>query len=360
MSANGRFRARLPFCHMKMRGYLENTAAAALLAVCLAAPARAAGAGTTAANFLKIPVAALPSGIGEAYTAMVGPDSILYNPAGLGLMSYSAFSGAHNQYLIGVKQEYLAVAWRFPFATVGAAFSSLSSGDIDAYDENDMPIGKTSTGHRLMVLSVAQSWPHFKKDAGRLDPMLINPPWSRIDPVTDYRPKVYRLSAGASVKKIDEKLAGETSGTYAFDAGLALVLPRHFQVGASALNLGGGQKFAEASAGLPSSLRFGVAKDFRTVNDIMIFTVASDMVKYSDQDYISVTGLEMDIMKMFQLRLGYRNNKDAGSKLSGGFGMNFDRMADKNGLLKGARVDYSYVDYGSLGATHRLGVQFIW
>lgn len=334
--------------------------AAALLAACPAAPAHAKGAGTTAANFLKIPVAAMPSGMGEAYTAMVGPDSVLYNPAGLGLMSYSAFSGSHNQHVIGIKQEYLSLAWRFPFGTVAGAFTSLSSGDIDAYDENDMPIGKTSTGHRMMSLSFAQSWPHFKKDAGKLDPMLITPPWTRVEPVTDYRPKVYRVSAGATVKKIDEKLAGETSGAYAFDAGLTLILPRHFHVGASALNFGGSQKFINEPAKLPSSLRFGLAKDFHTVNDIMVFTVASDLVKYSDSEYTGALGMEMDIMKMFQMRLGYKAQKDTGSKLTGGFGMNFDRLSDKNSLFRGARVDYSYLDYGSLGTTHRLGVQFIW
>lgn len=334
--------------------------AAALLAACPAAPARAKGAGTTAANFLKIPVAAMPSGMGEAYTAMVGPDSVLYNPAGLGLMSYSALSGSHNQHVIGIRQEYLSLAWRFPFGTVAGAFTSLSSGDIDAYDENDMPIGKTSTGHRMMSLSFAQSWPHFKKDAGKLDPMLITPAWTRIEPVTDYRPKVYRLSAGATVKKIDEKLAGETSGAYAFDAGLTLVLPRHFHVGASALNFGGSQKFIDESSKLPSSLRFGLAKDFHTVNDIMVFTVASDLVKYSDSGYTGALGMEMDIMKMFQMRLGYKTQKDTGSKLAGGFGMNFDRLSDKNSLFRGARMDYSYLDYGSLGTTHRLGVQFIW
>ncbi|HCC48400.1 MAG TPA: hypothetical protein DEQ38_09850 [Elusimicrobia bacterium] len=345
---------------MRTRAYTIAIAAAALLAAGLLAPARAEDPGTTAANFLKIPVAAVPSGMGEAYTAMVGPDSILYNPAGLGLLSYSSFSGSHNQYIDGITQEYLALAWRFPFATVAAAYSSLSSGDIDAYDENDMPVGKTSTSHQLTVFSVAQSWPRFKKDAGKLDPMLITPPWTKIPLVADYRPKSYRLAAGASVKKISEKLAGESSAAYAFDAGLTLILPRHFHVGASALNYGGSQKFLEASSKLPSSLRFGIAKDFHTVNDVMVFTVASDMVKYSDRDYQSATGLEVDVMKMFQLRLGYKTQKDSGSRVCGGFGMNFDRLSDKNSVMMGARVDYSYLDYGSLGATHRLGVQLIW
>jgi len=345
---------------MKTRSCLSLLAAAALLAACSGVPARAGEAGTTSANFLKIPVAAIPSAMGEAYTAMVGPDSILYNPAGLGLMSYSSFSGAHNQYLDGIMQEYLALAWRFPFGTVGAAFTTLSSGDIDAYDENDMAIGKTSTGHRMTVVSYSQSWPNFKEDRGKLDPMLITPNWTRIEPVSDYRSKAYRFSAGASVKKISEKLAGYSVSVSAFDAGLALILPNHFQLGISALNFGAKEKFTEEAYSLPSSLRFGVAKDFHTVNDVMVFTVASDMVKYTDRKYQSATGLEVNVMRIFQMRMGYKTQKDSGSRICGGFGMNFDRLADKNSFLRGARVDYSYIDYGALGTTSRLGVQFIW
>lgn len=345
---------------MKTRAYISLLAAAALLAAWSCPPARAGGAGTTSANFLKIPVAAIPSGMGDAYTAMVGPDSILYNPAGLGLLGYCAFSGAHNQYLDGIMQEYLALSWRFPFGTVGAAFTTLSSGDIDSYDENDMAVGKTSTGHRMMVVSFAQSWPNFKGDIGKLDPMLITPNWVRVEPVSDYRPKAYRISVGASVKKIDEKLGSESSSARAFDAGVTLILPHRFHVGVSALNFGGTEKFSEEAYSLPSSLRFGMAKDFHTVNDVMVFTVASDLVKYSDREYLSASGLEVNVMKIFQLRMGYKTQKDSGSRLCGGFGMNFDRLADKNSFLRGVRVDYSYIDYGFLGTTSRFGVQFIW
>ncbi len=320
----------------------------------------AAAPGTTSADFLKIPVAALPSGMAEAYTAMVGPDSILYNPAGLGLLGYSSFSGSHNQYLDGITQEYVAAAYRSSYGTVGAAFSTLSSGEIDAYDSNDMAIGKTSTRHRMVMLSFAQSWPHFNQDIGMLDPMLINPSWTRVEPVKDYRPKSYRISVGGSVKNISEKLGGEGASSYAFDAGLLLVMPGHFHAGISALNFGRGEKFLDETYKLPSSLRFGLAKDFHTVNDIMVFTLASDAVKYSDQDYFNSTGVEVDIMKMFQMRLGYRTQKDMGSRICGGFGMNFDRLSDKGGFLKGSRFDYAYLDYGGLGVTHRLGVQFIW
>ena len=326
------------------------------------APRVSAGsdAGTTAANFLKIPVAAVPVSLGEAYTAMVGPDSILYNPAGLGLLSYNALSGSHNQYLDGITQEYLSAAYRSPYGTIGLGFSSLSSGKIDAYDYNDMLIGKTSTSHQLWILSYSQSWPHFNEDIGMLDPMLITPNWTKVEPVKNYRPKVYRLSLGASVRQISETLDRDSSKTYAYDLGALLVLPHHFHLGASALNLGGKQKFVQESYDLPSELRFGLAKDFHSINDIMVFTLASDIVKYSDNSAVSATGIEVDILKMFQLRLGYKSQRDTGSRVSGGFGMNFDRLADKNSFIHGARVDYSYMDYGGLGATSRIGVQFIW
>lgn len=343
-----------------MTSSLIRTIAAAALTAVLCVPVLAGGAGTTSSNFLKIPAAALPTGMAEAYTAMVGADSVMYNPAGLGLMSYSAFSVSHNQYLDGIMQEYLALAWRTPYGTVAGAFTTLASGSIDAYDSNDMLIGKTSTGHRMMSLSYAQSWPHYNKDAGKLDPMLITPSWTRVEPVQDYRPKAYRFSAGATVKQISEKLDSESSSVMAFDAGALLVLPHHFQLGASLMNFGGSGKFVSESYPLPSSMRFGAAKDFHTINDVMVFTLASDVVKYSDSDYLSGTGIQVDIMKMFQLRIGVKSQRDIGSRVCGGFGMNFDRLSDKNSFLRGARLDYAYMDYGELGTTHRVGVQMIW
>ncbi|HNW43362.1 MAG TPA: hypothetical protein PKI19_02590 [Elusimicrobiales bacterium] len=331
-----------------------------LAAACPAALRAASDPGTTGANFLKIPVAVIPGGMADAYTAMVGPDSILYNPAGLGLLSYSSFSGSHNQYLESISQEYLALVYSSPYGTVGAAYSALASGSIDAYDTVDMPIGKTSTAHTMMMLSYAWSWPHFRQDAGRLDPMLITPSWTKVEPVTDYRPRSYRVAVGGSVKKISEKLDSETASAQAFDAGLLVLLPGHIHIGLSALNFGGGQKLVQESYPLPSSLRFGLAKDFHTVNDVIIFTLASDMVKYRDRDPYSTTGAEVDVLRMFQFRVGYQTGKDTGSPLCGGFGMNFDRLSDKDSLVKGLRADYAYIGYGELGATHRFGIQLIW
>ncbi|HBB67581.1 MAG: hypothetical protein A2X28_02670 [Elusimicrobia bacterium GWA2_56_46] len=318
------------------------------------------GAGTTAANFLKIPVAVIPAALGESYTAMVGPDSILYNPAGLGLLGYSSFSGSHNQYLDEITQEYAVLTYRSKFGTIGAGFSMLSSGQFTAYDKDDMIIGKTSTSHRFWTLSYAQSWPHFNRDIGKLDPMLITPSWTRVTPVPDYRPKNFRVALGGSVKRVSEKLDKMTAGAYTMDAGAMLILPGHFHLGVSALNLGGRQKFFAETYKLPGVLRAGAAKDFHSINDIIIVTAASDVIKYSDAPAFNTVGLETDVLRMFQLRVGYTSHRDIGSRISGGFGMNFDRFTDKAGFIHGLRVDYAYLDYGDLGPTQRIGMQLIW
>ena len=320
----------------------------------------ASSVGTTAANFLKIPIAVVPAALGQSYTAMISPDSILFNPAGLGLLTYSSFSGSHNQYICGITQEYISAAYRFKFGTIGLGYSVLSSGDIIAYDKNDMIIGTTGSSHRFLTLSYAQSFPHFREDIGKLDPMVITPGWTKVDIVRDYRPKAYRVSFGASVKYIDEKLDNLSSSAYTFDLGVLLVLPHHFHLGASALNVSGSQNFYSDDSVLPTTLRVGIAKDFHTVNDIMVFTLVSDAVKESDYDYYHSVGIDMDILKLFQIRMGYKTKKDIGSKVSGGIGMNLDRFTEKGNFIKGERVDYAYVGYGDLGSTHRFGLQFIW
>ncbi|OGS07231.1 MAG: hypothetical protein A2270_11325 [Elusimicrobia bacterium RIFOXYA12_FULL_51_18] len=318
------------------------------------------GPGTTGANFLKIPVAVIPAALGESYTALVGPDSILYNPAGLGLLSYSSFSGSHNRYIDGITQEYAAVTYRSRYGTAGAGFSTLSSGKIEAYDNDDMLIGETSTNHTLWMFSYAQCWPHFNQDIGKLDPMLITPSWTRVAPVLDYRPKTYRVAVGGSVKKISEKLDKMSASVYTADAGAMLVLPGHFHLGVSALNLTGRQKFVFEGYKLPATLRAGIAKDFHSINDIIVVTVISDMVKYSDTPVFNSVGIETDIMRLLQFRAGYKSQRDIGARISGGFGLNFDKFTEKGSLIHGARVDYAYIDYGDLGATHRFGMQLIW
>lgn len=315
--------------------------------------------GTTAANFLKVPVAPVPSGMGQAYTAMYGTDSVLYNPAALSMMSYSSISGAHNQYFMNMTQEYLASNLRFSFGTIAASYSSFSSGKFQGYDSEDHPYGDISAQFSSISLTFSKSWPYFPDDRNMIDSMLVTPYWTRLRPVEDFRPKTYRFAIGASVKNISEKLDDSTANTFAFDAGAMLILPGHWQFGFSSMNNGGEVKHAVQSFPLPSVLRLGVAKDIHTKGDVMIFTFAADGVKYKDSDAYINSGLEVNIASVFQARVGYTTQNDVLSSLTAGAGLSLD-LFGVDGFMKGARIDYAFVNYSDFGATHRIGFQVIW
>ncbi len=320
----------------------------------------AQNAGSTSANFIKIPVAPIPSALSEAYTAMIGPDSILYNPGASGLLSYNSLSVAHNSYINGIMQQYISANFYTRHFNISGFFNILSSGEIKTYDINDNATGSTSSSHKYYGVSISRSWPRYKQDKGKADVMLIADSWTKIKKVKDYRPKVYRLSIGASAKMVSERLDKESSSTSLFDAGALLVLPHHWQFGASVQNMGGKQKFVTQSDETASLIRYGVAKDFVSKKEIMVFTFILDSVKYSDYKNFFLFGMQTDILKMFQIRLGYRGKKDVGGDVSLGFGMNFDRLTSKESFFKGMRMDYALVDYGGLGKTHRIGLQLIW
>ncbi|MBO4556907.1 MAG: hypothetical protein J5706_09110 [Elusimicrobiales bacterium] len=318
--------------------------------------------GTTAANFLKIPVAPVPAGMGQAYTAMYGTDSVLYNPGALAIMNYSSISGAHEQYILDMTHEYLAANFRFKFGTVAFSYNSFSSGKFQGYDDDggiERPSDKISADFNSMALTFAKSWPYFPEDKGMLDPMPLTPFWTRMEPVEEFRSKTSRFSVGATVKRISENLQETSASTFAFDAGAMLILPGHWQFGASFLNNGGKIKHYSKAASLPSQMRLGVAKDFHSKNDMMIFTFDVDGIKDYDSDYYMAAGTEVNIAKVFQVRAGYNTKQDVLDNFSAGAGMSLDIFGE-DGFFNGARIDYAYGNYGSLGTAHRIGFQVVW
>ncbi len=311
-------------------------------------------------NFLKIPVPALTSGLAEAYTSMISADSILYNPAGIGLLTYSSVSTTYNRYIEGINQGYISGVINTPYGNFGVVYSALKSGDIVSYDENENITGKTSTSHSFYGIAYAKGFPYFDYAKNRIDPMLITPSWTRMKPVRVYIPKVYRFSFGFLVKRIEEKLDTESSSSLLFDGGALLILPGHFQLGASAQNIGGSQKFYQEKNDIPRVYRFGVSKDVATENNVMNFIFSLDYVNdQSEGSYINF-GLEDDIAKTFQLRFGYTTRESEMSSMTAGMGMNFDKLLSKDSFLKGLRMDYAFMSYGIFGATHRIGFQMVW
>ncbi len=313
-----------------------------------------------ASPFLRIPVGAITSGSFESYTAMVGLDSVLYNPAGNGLLTYSGISLTHNKYFEDMNQEYISSTINSRWGNFSVFYSVLSSGKFVSYDENENIIGKTSTSHKFYGFTYSKGFPYFEYANRRIDPMLITPSWTKIKPVKVYIPKVYRASFGVSIKKVEEVIDSERSSTFVFDIGGILILPGHFHIGSSFQNIGGKQKFVYDEAKIPKVFRFGIAKDFSTVKELMNFIFMVDFVKDDAIGRYFNFGIETDIVKAFQARGGYTTREKEGSKLSFGIGMNFDRLISKESIFKGLRMDYAYISYGALGPTHKIGFQVVW
>src|SRR3989339_1333251 len=98
----------------------------------------AGGAGTTAANFLRIGTGAKASGMGEAQVAISdNVDSVYWNPAGLALVKNTEISLMHLMYWQGINYEYAAIALPIKkIGTFGLSLDYLSTGLIDKTIEN--------------------------------------------------------------------------------------------------------------------------------------------------------------------------------------------------------------------------------
>ena len=332
------------------RGFFM-AAGSVLLLLWLAGPARASDPGTVGADFLRIPVAPIPTGLGTAVTSVEGPDSLFYNPAGLALLKRPVLSAAHNEYFEGLRQEYLALAIPIQGAGVlGFGGSYLYSGAIQSYDASDNPIGSYSTSGGVAVASYAQRWPLTERPRPRR-------PWEKRRPPPKEAP--WRVAFGASVKLISERLDDKAGQTPAFDAGLLLRLPQDVQLGASVLNVGGSHTVDQTGFPLPRELRAGLSRLFQ-LQDTMSMRVMADVMQDRTQDLAFLSGVEFCPLPWLAVRGGYRTNLDAGSGLSFGMGLGGDFLGQGGGLLRGLRLDYAYADGGPFGATHRIGIQMRW
>ena len=297
--------------------------------------------------------------LGGAYTALYGPDSVLYNPAGLGLMNYSVLSVAHNTYMEGISQDYAAMALRTNLGTFGLTLNTLRSGDFKAYDNNGAGIGNTSSSHQLWIFSWGQMWPHFDRDRGYLDKMLITPEWSRMKVPDEYRSGADKIAVGASLKLVKERLDDASASSTSGDVGLIYVPHKHTHLGLAVQNIFGSQKFDSEAYALPRTIRAGIARDWETKSKLIIMLLSVDAVKESDRSLYFAAGTEANIIQAIQLRFGYKSNADLGNGISAGMGLSLDRLGEGALIMKGVRVDYAFVSQGMAGTTHRIGLQML-
>lgn len=306
--------------------------AAALLL--LAPPAFAAGAGTTAANFLKIGVGARPVAMGEAYTALADDaHAVHYNPAGLAVLERQEVTMMHNKYLEGIHEQFAAYAYpHWKYGTFAGAITMLNVTPFDAYTPLDQPDGKVSATD----LAVAGAW------ARQL-------------------PLLEKVSVGVSGKFINSRLASYTASAGALDAG---ILWREapddgWTLGFAIRNIGSPMTFVAESFHLPLSAHAGIGYRGGVPGwDDASYTVLAEGVGRRDGDPYGAAGFEFRPVDAFSLRAGYLGRADTGLGLSGGIGFTSLEKGFVADWFPELSLDYAFVEFGRLSYTHRVSVSF--
>jgi len=301
-----------------------------LLLLCLAAPwAAASGPGTSAANFLKIPVGARETSLGGAFTAVAdNADAVFYNPAGLGLLSDPELSYTYNNYLAGVSQQWLGAAYPVEQGTFGLGLNYLGVRAFDSYDSADNRTGSVSSYDLAAYLGYG----------GRFE--------------TGFAP-VPTISYGGTAKYISEKLDTSKASGYGLDAGLLLQpAVKNLKVGVGLENLASSRlNFIGSGAKPPRKLKTGVSYGIGSSGDPVSSLVSLDFNFPSDGPRYLSAGIENTLYGALALRVGY----SAFGALSNGlsFGLGFGLPG---GGGREIRLDYSYGASYDLGNVHKFSL----
>jgi hypothetical protein len=296
--------------------------------------------GTTAAQFLGIPVGARAIAMGSAYVASNRDVSSLYwNPGAVVQADRSEFSFVNTDWLVGTKFRWFGLVLNLDGDNaIGASVTNMD------YGQGDVTTVASPEG-------TGETW-----SAGDLAIAL-----------TYSRRLTEKFSIGGSVKYINQRVYNESASTVAFDAGLLYVTDLNgLRIGMSMSNFGGDMTlsgrdllnrvdtdpnnagsnktlvaFLKTDAwSLPLLFRVGAAMDV-VKNDDMIATVAVDALRPND-DFESINlGGEVGWRNVFFVRGGYQSIFKGGQAP-------FSSDRGQEGLTLGAGLQYQFEGFAAL------------
>jgi hypothetical protein len=295
-------------------------------------------------SFLRLPVKALPSSLGEATVAMGGdPSGVLYNPAGLSYSNSRRISAGYVNYISDIQVGNIIYIHPLKEKTTAAlSLSYLNSGDIKQTTLLD-PTGSELGyfGYSSFVLQGSYG-----------------------------REIISNLHAGASLKGIYDKTLDYSSAGGALDIGCiyevdpAIIAQKIFfargnrnygtslKLGMSVNNIGTAFKaFVSTKEKMPVTVRAGM--EYRPFTDRLIILLAGN--KAVDNSLKMNLGTELNFTKYLSLRLGYNGNLgnikngsdlDDFAGLGAGFGVNYKKYS----------IDFAYTPYPGLGHPMRFDI----
>ena len=281
--------------------------------------------GTSAFQFLQMGVGARPSAMGEVFAGVADDvNAIYWNPAGLAGIERGELSMTHALWLEDITYSNIAYGRRALGGTIGAAFNSLNTGDIQKADNTGLRLAENYNMSDMMgIVSYARAWGS--------------------------------LALGANLKYISSRIEEETAHSYAADIGALYSgfrpWGRKISAGLAVQNVGTKVKYVSEENPLPVIVRAGCSLEL-----FKGLLAASDL-NYTEKDINIHAGAEYTrVLGAFVLaaRAGYKNDtvKELGalSGVTAGMGIKWSDY----------QLDYAWNSFTDLGITHRisLGIKF--
>ncbi|MDX9924212.1 MAG: PorV/PorQ family protein [Ignavibacteriaceae bacterium] len=307
--------------------------------------------GTTAANFLNIPVGPRATSMGGAFVAVANDvTSAFWNPGGLARLEGNEFSASTANWLVDTKLNWIGLAFKLDDdQTVAISLNQLDYGE----EEITTATQPNGTGERWDAMDVAFGLSYSRN-------------------LTD------RFSIGTTVKYIQQRIWNESASAFAVDIGLLFRTQFNgLRIGMNIANFGTEMKLAgkdllqpvdidPSNSGnnanivssletdswtLPLNFQVGVGMELLD-NESWKWTVAADALYPNNQTSHLNVGTEIGWSKIVYLRVGYNSllKEDAEEGLTAGIGLRYELAGVKLG------VDYSYMDFGMFNEISRYAL----
>ncbi len=324
---------------------IKKVTAGTVAMVLLLATALHAGnrkTGINGATFLKIGVGAKQISLGSAVTTMSGdPNMMFWNPAGIVSESgKTAFAFNHNRWLLAMNHEALAITHKIEGSgTLGLGVIYVGLGDIVA----DRDIAPTEDTRQLQADQATSPTYSFYDVAINL---------TIAHQFTD------KLTLGASLKFIREKIDDQTASSVAADFGVIYRTGfRDLTLGARMNNLGGDIEYYSIPAPIPLLFSIGASMTLAGEENSRLIGYL-DATKPQDNPQLYFGGLEWRLMERLSIRGGYkfaysgtkdRFNIDITDE-GASFGAGLKLPWGDNSIF----IDYAFTQFNVLSNTHRF------
>ena len=250
--------------------------------------------GTAAAQFLELGAGARALGMGEAYSAVAdGPDAVYWNPAGLAQMTRPEIVYTRSELPAGLHHDFVAAGApiRVLQGALAFAFTRLSQESLDLVNASNQNLGSFSPHSEVYALAYGHKFPEYDSTASyrgyygnAWDLPALDRPF-----MEDPEPWTGEISAGLSLKAIQDDLGTRKASAFAVDGG-AMFRPEglHELILAGALrNLGSKIRFISYAEPLPGELAGSVAYEGR-VEDWRLLPAFEADVPYAGNPYVKL------------------------------------------------------------------------